>query len=173
MARKYVYSFGAGRAEGDGSMRALLGGKGAGLMEMTRIGLPVPAGFVLTTDLCRCWPAIRECEDLRRELRERIGAQIERLERVTGLGFGDPERPLLLSVRSGSAISMPGLLDTFLDVGISAEIAEGLAVHRESPWGAWDAYRRFLQFWGMGHGIERDRFDGLMRALKAEAGVHR
>jgi pyruvate,orthophosphate dikinase len=108
-----------------------------------------------------------------RDLRARIRAQIERLERETELRFGDPRRPLLLSVRSGSAISMPGVLDTFLDVGINEEIAEGLAARSGSPWGAWDAYRRFLQFWGMGHDLERNRFDALMRAVKAELGVEK
>ena len=149
----------------------LLGNKGYQIMRLARNGLPVPPGFVLTTELCRCWPAIRSCDGLRSELRARIGAQLKRLEQLSGLRFGSPRRPLLLSVRSGSTISMPGVLDTFLNVGISEKIAAGLASHSGSPWGAWDAYRRFLQFWGMGHDIERTRFDALMRRIKTEIGV--
>ena len=150
-----------------------LGNKGHLIKRLACDGLPVPPGFILTTELFRCWPAIRRCDGLVRDLRARIRAQIDRLEHETELRFGDPRRPLLLSVRSGSPISMPGMLDTFLNVGINEEIAEGLAARSGSPWGAWDAYRRFLQFWGMGHHIDRDRFDALMRAAKAELGVEK
>jgi pyruvate,orthophosphate dikinase len=148
-----------------------LGNKGYLIEQLARCGLPVPPGFILTTDLFRCWPAIRACPALASELRERVRREIARLERLTGSRFGDPRRPLLLSVRSGAAMSMPGVLDTFLNVGINREIAEGLSARSGSSWGAWDAYRRFLQFWGMGHGIPRDCFDDLMRRTKAEFGA--
>jgi pyruvate,orthophosphate dikinase len=150
-----------------------LGNKGSLIRRLARDGLPVPPGFILTTELFRCWPAIRGCDELRAELRERALAEVARLEERTGFRFGDSRRPLLLSVRSGAVVSMPGILDTFLNVGINEQIAEGLAVRSGSRWGAWDAYRRFLQFWGMGHGIPRDRFDDLMRWTKAEFGATR
>jgi pyruvate,orthophosphate dikinase len=148
-----------------------LGNKGYQIKRLAQNGLPVPPGFILTTELFRCWPAIQASQELRAEVRERIREEIARVERMTGYRFGDPARPLLLSVRSGAAMSMPGVLDTFLNVGIDEEIAEGLSRRSGSPWGAWDAYRRFLQFWGMGHGISRDRFDDLMRRTKLELGV--
>jgi pyruvate,orthophosphate dikinase len=148
-----------------------LGNKGYGIKRLARDGLPVPPGFILTTELFHGWPAVRSCRELQVDLRERLGQEIGRIERATGSRFGDPQRPLLLSVRSGAAVSMPGVLDTFLDVGINEEIAEGLSARSGSPWGAWDAYRRFLQFWGMGHGISRDLFDALMRQTKLEFGA--
>jgi pyruvate,orthophosphate dikinase len=148
-----------------------LGNKGFQLKRMAQDGLPVPNGFALTTEVFRCHPAIVACEELGREYERDIRREVERLERKVDCRFGDPERPLLLSVRSSGAISMPGVLDTFLDVGISEEIAEGLAARSGSPWGAWDAYRRFHQCWGMAHGIDRDPFDALMRDVKRGAGV--
>lgn len=157
--------------EGAAQGTVQLGNKGYLIHRLAQEGLPVPPGFILTTDLFRGWPAFQACAEMRTEVRERIRMQIARLERETGLRFADPTRPLLLSVRSGAAVSMPGILDTFLDVGINERIAEGLAGRSGSPWGAWDAYRRFLQFWGMGHGVPRDRFDELMRLTKSELGV--
>jgi pyruvate,orthophosphate dikinase len=148
-----------------------LGNKGFQLKRMAEDGLPVPNGFALTTEIFRCHPAIVACEELGLEYEQDIRREVERLERKVDCRFGDPDRPLLLSVRSSGAISMPGVLDTFLDVGISEEIAEGLATRSGSPWGAWDAYRRFHQCWGMAHGIDRDPFDALMREVKRSAGV--
>jgi pyruvate,orthophosphate dikinase len=147
-----------------------LGNKGHLVTRLAGAGLPVPAGFVLTTEVFRCRQAIRACAGLRRDLRGRLRDEITRLEGLTGSRFGEAERPLLLSVRSAAAISMPGVLDTFLNVGINREIARALA-SRSGSWGAFDAYRRFLQFWGMGHGIDRFRFDALMRSIKSELGV--
>jgi pyruvate,orthophosphate dikinase len=149
----------------------LLGNKGYQIKRMARDGLPVPPGFILTTELFRCWPAIGACGELRSTLRGHLGAEIARLEQRSPSRFGDPQHPLLLAVRSGAAVSMPGMLDTFLNVGINEEIAEGLAGRSGSSWGAWDAYRRFLQSWGMGHHIARDHFDALMRHAKEEFGV--
>jgi len=150
-----------------------LGNKGYLVKRLACDGLPVPPGFVLTTEVFRCSPAIRAWPDLRREVEGEIRRQIARLEAKTGLGLGDPARPLLLSVRSGSAISMPGMLDTFLNVGINEAIAHGFAERSGSHWGAWDAYRRFLQLWGMGHGLERDDFDQLMRESKSHFGAEK
>jgi pyruvate,orthophosphate dikinase len=148
-----------------------LGNKGYLIKRLARDGLPVPPGFVLTTEVFRCRDAILASAVLRRDIAERIRAEINRLERVTGRRLGDPERPLLVSVRSGSAISMPGILDTILNVGMNVKVTEGFAAASGSPWGAWDAYRRLLQFWGMGQGIERIRFDALMRETKEKYGV--
>lgn len=146
-----------------------LGNKGYMLTRMARLGLPVPPGFILTTDLYRSidpgQPRLPEA------IAERVRRQLADLERRAGARFGDPSRPLLLSVRGGAPVSMPGMLDTFLNVGITPEIAEGLAAVRGSAWAAWDAYRRFLQFWGMSHGIHRDRFDRLMSEAKHRHGV--
>jgi len=162
------------RIEAEGGPRdgvVSLGNKGHLIKRLAGAGLPVPEGFVLTTELFRCRQALRDCEGLRSDFRRHLRREIARLEDRTGSRFGRPEQPLLLSVRSAAAVSMPGVLDTFLNVGINAEIAEALAARSGSPWGAYDAYRRFLQFWGMGHGIDRSRFDALMRQVKSELGA--
>ncbi|MFQ5416223.1 MAG: PEP/pyruvate-binding domain-containing protein [Myxococcota bacterium] len=148
-----------------------MGNKGYAIKRLAHDGLPVPDGFILTTEVFRSHEAIRRCEELRREVHDQIRRKIERLESRCDAKFADPDNPLLLSVRSGAAISMPGILDTFLNVGISVEVAEGFARRSGSPWAAWDAYRRFVQGWGMGHGISRDGFDALMRAAKQEVGI--
>lgn len=150
-----------------------LGNKGYMINYLSRAGFPVPPGFILTTELSRCHEAVVGYEPLRWEINERVSEQVAWLERRTGRRLGDPQNPLLLSVRSGAAVSMPGMLDTFLNVGLDAEIAEGLARREKSPWGAWDAYRRFLQLWGMTHGIPRDTYDALMVEAKHAAGVEK
>ena len=143
-----------------------LGNKGFMLRRLTDLGFQVPGGFVLTTALHRPGrPPLRD--ELAPHLRERL----RHLEATTGLRFGDPARPLLLSVRSGAPISMPGMLDSYLNVGINEGIAEGVAALRGSAWTAWDAYRRFLQFWGMGHGMARDSFSELIGEAKRRDGV--
>jgi pyruvate,orthophosphate dikinase len=149
-----------------------LGRKGYMLQELVRLGMSVPDGFVLTTDL---YPHRREISaggHRREHLERRLHEQIVRLERAGTARFGDPARPLLLSVRGGAPISMPGMLTTFLNVGITPQIAEGLAATR-GAWAAWDAYRRFVQFWGMSHGLSRDLFDHAMRDAKRRIGVAR
>jgi pyruvate,orthophosphate dikinase len=150
-----------------------LGNKGYMIKRLAHEKIRVPHGFILTTEVFRCRDAIVASEELQREVNEQVRAQIARLERLTGSRFGDPKKPLLLSVRSGAAMSMPGVLETFLDVGINEAVAEGFAVRSGSGWGAWDAYRRFLQFWGMGHGVDRDLFDALMREAKLRYGVEK
>jgi pyruvate,orthophosphate dikinase len=157
------------KTSGEGNI--LLGYKGYMLKELACQGFPVPPGFILTTEAYRCRSAILDFAELQHENVERIRKQIAKLERLTGSRFGDPVNPLLLSVRSSAAISMPGMLDTFLNVGMNPEIAAGFAAKTDRPWAAWDAYRRFLQFWGMSFGINRDLFDGLMGEAKQKHSV--
>ncbi len=162
---KYVYAFGAGVAEGDGSKKELLGGKGAGLAEMTKIGLPVPAGFTITTEVCdlyykngRKWPA---------GLDEEMAKHLKRLEKVTGKKLGDPKDPLLVSVRSGAAVSMPGMMETILNLGLTDASVEGLAKKTGNRRFAMDAYRRFIMMYGStAMGIERAEFDEAFGEIK-------
>ena len=152
--------------DGDRSNGLLaLGNKGFMLTKLADHGFPVPHGFIVTAALSRMGTSgLRDAE--LQSLRHRIREEVSVLENEVGARFGDAERPLLLSVRSGAPISMPGMLDSFLNVGINAQIVEGLAATSGSPWAAWDSYRRFLQFWGMSHGLERDLFDDLMSRAK-------
>jgi pyruvate,orthophosphate dikinase len=150
-----------------------LGNKGYMIKRMASAGLPVPPGFIVTTEVFRCRDALAASDELHRELIGRLEQEVARIGQQSGSRFGDPRRPLLLSVRSGSAISMPGVLDTILNVGMNEAVAEGFAVRSGSPWAAWDSYRRFLQLWGMGHGVKRDHFDTLMRDTKREFGVEK
>src|SRR5882672_7868270 len=142
----YVYYFGDGHADGRGNMKPLLGGKGANLHEMTRIGLPVPPGFTITTEVCsyfydhnRSYPA---------QLEAQVAAAMAKVENSTGKRFGDQERPLLVSVRSGARDSMPGMMDTILNLGMNDEIVEIVAKKASHQRFAWDSYRRFLQMYG-------------------------
>ncbi|TDI17412.1 MAG: hypothetical protein E2P05_02295 [Acidobacteria bacterium] len=157
------------KTSGEGNI--LLGYKGYMLKELACQGFPIPPGFILTTEAYRCRSAVLDFAELQHENVERIRKQIAKLERLTGSRFGDLANPLLLSVRSSAAISMPGMLDTFLNVGMNPEIAAGFAAKMDRPWAAWDAYRRFLQFWGMSFGINRDLFDGLMGEAKQKYSV--
>jgi pyruvate,orthophosphate dikinase len=155
----------------DGAMN--LGNKGMMLKRLAGYGLPVPHGFILTGEIFRCRPAFEDCPELADDFEARLRQRLGRIERLTDSRFGDPRRPLLLSVRSSSAISMPGVLDTFLNVGINAEIVEGVARRSGSDWAAWDAYRRFLQLWGMGFGLDRVLFDVLIRDTKQRYGAEK
>ena len=144
--RRWIYFFGDGEAEGDGSMKTLLGGKGAGLAEMTRLGLPVPPGFTVTTQACswffehdKVWP-----DGLRAEVVEAVN----RLSKETGKEFGSPDNPLLVSVRSGAAVSMPGMMDTVLNLGLNDTTVVALAEQSGNARFAWDSYRRFVQMFG-------------------------
>src|SRR5256885_8370820 len=119
MATKYVYFFGAGKADGQGSMKDLLGGKGAGLAGMTHAGIPVPAGFTITTDVCRYYYANKQ--KLPKELDGQQRAAMDKLQKTMKKGFGDPKNPLLVSVRSGAKFSMPGMMDTILNLGINEQ----------------------------------------------------
>jgi len=142
---KYVYFFGAGKAEGDGEMRDLLGGKGAGLAEMTRIGLPVPAGFTITTEACDYF--YKHNKKYPSELRGEVEKNLKRLEKTVGKKLGDSKDPLLVSVRSGSARSMPGMMETILNLGLNSKSVEALAKLTSNERFAYDAYRRFVQMY--------------------------
>ena len=144
--KKYVFSFGAGRAEGSGSMKALLGGKGAGLAEMTNIGLPVPAGFTLTTEVCDLY--YKNDKKYPEGLREEVAQHLARLEKTVGKVLGDPTDPLLVSVRSGAPVSMPGMMETILNLGLNDKSVEGLAKKTGNRRFALDAYRRFIMMYG-------------------------
>src|SRR5881409_3973456 len=137
--RRYVYYFGDGHADGSGSMKPLLGGKGANLHEMTRIGLPVPPGFTITTELCTYYYANKKTYP--KILKEQVKAALARLEEVTVKKFGDRQDPLLVSVRSGARESMPGMMDTILNLGLNDETVLALAAATKNERFAWDCYR--------------------------------
>ena len=170
MGKKYVYFFGAGKAEGTGKMKDILGGKGAGLAEMTNIGLPVPAGFTISAEVCDYY--YKNNRTYPEGLMEEVEANLKRLEEVTGKKFGDPSNPLLVSVRSGAAVSMPGMMDTILNLGINDEVVEGIAKLTNNPRFAYDAYRRFIQMFGdVVLGINKNEFEAVLEEKKKERGV--
>src|SRR5215216_3349091 len=163
---RYVYDFDE-PAEGG---RDLLGGKGIGLAEMTQLGVPVPAGFTITTDACRAYMA--SGGELPDGLEEEIDEHLARLEETTGKRFGDPDDPLLVSVRSGAAVSMPGMMDTILNVGLNDEATEGLARRTGNERFARDSYRRLIQMYGeIVDGIDAHRFEQALIDLKRERGA--
>jgi pyruvate,orthophosphate dikinase len=162
---KYVYFFGAGKAEGHGEMKDLLGGKGAGLAEMTRIGLPVPAGFTITTVACdHFFKHGRKCPG---GLAGEVKANLARLEHATGKKLGDAKNPLLVSVRSGSARSMPGMMETILNLGLNSQSVEALARNTKNDRFAWDAYRRFVQMYSsVVIGLPKEELEVRLRAMR-------
>ncbi|UYP00891.1 pyruvate, phosphate dikinase [Oceanotoga sp. DSM 15011] len=170
MAKKYVYSWGDGKAEGSGKLKDLLGGKGANLAEMSRLGVPVPPGFTITTEMCRFyWENGQKLPEI---LKEEAGIALKNLEKLSGKKFGDANNPLLVSVRSGAAISMPGMMDTILNLGLNDEVADGLAKLTNNPRFAWDSYRRFMQMLGdVALGIEHEKFEEKLNEIKAKKGV--
>jgi pyruvate,orthophosphate dikinase len=164
-AQKYVYYFGRGRAEGRGDNKALLGGKGAGLAEMTNLGIPVPPGFTITTEACVKFFARKSHHP--DGMWEQVLANLEKLEREIGKRFGDPADPLLVSVRSGARASMPGMMDTVLNLGLNDATVEGLAVLTGNRRFAYDAYRRFLNMFGsVVMGVKRERFEAALEEKK-------
>jgi pyruvate,orthophosphate dikinase len=167
---KWVYNFGAGHNEGRAEMRNLLGGKGANLAEMASIGLPVPPGFTITTDLCTAFykNGSRYPADLDAQVRDAL----TRVEQAVGLTFGDPEKPLLVSVRSGARVSMPGMMDTVLNLGLNDETVRGLVKASGDERFAWDSYRRFIQMFGsVVLGVDHHRFEEIIEQAKIDAGV--
>ncbi|MDQ3555212.1 MAG: pyruvate, phosphate dikinase, partial [Gemmatimonadota bacterium] len=169
MADQYVFFFGGGEAEGDARMKALLGGKGANLAEMTRIGVPVPPGFTVTTEVCRRFSETGAYPD---GVREQVEANLRRTEEATGRSFGGSERPLLVSVRSGGAVSMPGMMDTILNLGLNDRTVQTLAREAGDARFAWDSYRRFVQMYGnVVLGVRNERFEELLEEQKREEGV--
>ena len=163
--KKYIYAF----EEGDGKNKILMGGKGAGLCEMTQIGLNVPPGFTVTTEACL---AYLESNKLPDGLMDDLKAHMAALENKTGKGFGSAKNPLLVSVRSGSAISMPGMMDTILNLGLNESSLQGLIKQTANPRFGYDAYRRFIQLFGkIALGIDDEHFDQKMVALKRKHGA--
>ena len=172
MATKYVYFFGNGDADGDESMRAELGGKGANLAQMAKapLSLPVPPGFTITTDVCQ------EFYKLNRNYPEGLSEQVDeylgKLEAAMGKKLGDENDPLLVSVRSGAAISMPGMMDTILNLGLNDKAVIGLANKTGNERFAWDAYRRFIQMYGdVAMGVDHDKFEAIIDEVKAIRGI--
>ena len=172
MAKKLVYFFGNGDADGDESMRAELGGKGANLAQMAKapLSLPVPPGFTITTDVCQ------EYYKLGRKYPADLEAQVDKflakLEKAMGKKLGDENDPLLVSVRSGAAISMPGMMDTILNLGLNDKAVEGLAKKTGNEKFAYDAYRRFIQMYGdVAMGVDHDKFEAILESVKNKAGV--
>ncbi len=168
--KRYIYAFGAGRGEGDATMRDLLGGKGAGLAEMTNAGLPVPPGFTITTEACNDYFAAGQ--QLPEGLWEDVLAAVKAVEQETGKGFGDVDDPLLVSVRSGARFSMPGMMDTVLNLGLNEETLQGLVTLTGNERFGWDAYRRFIQMFGrIVLGVSAERFDHVFDEAKRERGM--
>jgi len=168
--KKWVYFFGAGKAEGDGSWRDLLGGKGAGLAEMTRIGLPVPAGFTISTEACDYF--YKHDKQFPGELKRQVADNVTRLERAAKKKLGDPRNPLLVSVRSGSARSMPGMMETILNLGLNDRSVAGLAAVTKNERFAYDAYRRFVQMYStVVMGLSKEDLEQRLRAMKQRVGV--
>ena len=168
--QKHVYVFGAGEAEGNRKMKKLLGGKGANLAEMSAIGLPVPAGITISTESCRYY---EENEGKWPEgLREQIRSGVKHIELIMGMKLGDLHHPLLLSVRSGAALSMPGMMDTVLNLGLNDDTVAGLASHTANERFAFDSYRRFIDMFGnVVMGIPHDKFEVAIENLKKSRGV--
>ena len=156
--------------EGDGSNKKLLGGKGAGLCTMAQLGLPVPPGFVITTEVCRRY--YESGGKLPGELMGEVGAAMQKLEKLTGKHFGDPNNPLLVSIRSGSMLSMPGMMDTILNLGLNDESVEGLANRTKNERFAYDAYRRFIQMFGkIVLGVDGKKFEEVFDEYKRKVGA--
>ena len=175
MAKKYVYIFGANKTEGDATQRNLLGGKGANLAEMSSLGLPVPAGFTLTTEVCTYY--YDHGKKYPTQLKKQVDEAIKAVEKSMGAKFGDSKNPLLLSVRSGARVSMPGMMETVLNLGLNDEIVEGLIAKSGDERFCYDVYRRFVQMYGdvvMGLRPEEreiDPFEALLEEKKEARGV--
>jgi pyruvate,orthophosphate dikinase len=167
---KRVYFFGAGKAEGSVEMKQLLGGKGANLADMTNMGLPVPPGFTITTQTCADYNNLGQ--KLPRGTMDEVKVNLAKVEKATGKKFGDPKNPLLVAVRSGAAISMPGMMDTVLNIGLNDEVVEGLARLTNNERFAYDSYRRLINMYGdTVMGVPHDEFEHELSAVKREAGV--
>ena len=167
MAKKYCYLF----TEGNAGMRELLGGKGANLAEMTNIGLPVPQGFTISTEACTQY--YEDGRKINPEIQAEIMEYIDKMEKICGKKFGDKENPLLVSVRSGARASMPGMMDTILNLGLNEDVVESLAAKSGNPRWAWDCYRRFIQmFSDVVMEVGKKYFEKLIDKMKEEKGVH-
>ena len=166
MAHKYVYLF----SEGDATMRNLLGGKGANLAEMTKLGLPVPQGFTISTEACTQY--YEDGRKINDEIQAQIMEYIEKMEEITGKKFGDHENPLLVSVRSGARASMPGMMDTILNLGLNEDVVEVMSKKSNNPRWAWDCYRRFIQMYSdVVMEVGKKYFEQLIDQMKEKKGV--
>jgi pyruvate,orthophosphate dikinase len=167
---KYVYNFGAGTADGDGKMKEVLGGKGAGLAEMSRAGVPVPPGFTIVTQVCNLY--FDNGNQCPQEVEDQMEDALKVLEERMGAKLGDPENPLLVSVRSGAKFSMPGMMNTILNLGLNDETTEGLVKKTSNPRFAYDCYRRFIQMFGeVAMSIDMEHFDHVFDEQKKKAKV--
>jgi pyruvate,orthophosphate dikinase len=167
---QWVYSFGAGHNEGRADMRNLLGGKGANLAEMASIGLPVPPGFTITTEVCTYY--YDHGQSYPQELQDQVATALARIEASVGAKFGDTAKPLLVSVRSGARVSMPGMMDTVLNLGLNDATVDGLAAASGDARFAWDSYRRFIQMFGsVVLGVDHHRFEEIIETAKMDRGV--
>ena len=163
---KWVYMF----TEGNATMRNLLGGKGANLAEMTSLGLPVPQGFTITTEACTQY--YEDGRTINDEIMEQIMEAIDKMEEITGKKFGDTENPLLVSVRSGARASMPGMMDTILNLGLNETVVNVIAEKSGNPRWAWDCYRRFIQMYSdVVMEVGKKYFEELIDKMKADRGV--
>jgi pyruvate,orthophosphate dikinase len=166
--KKYVYAFGGGKADGDGKMKDILGGKGAGLAEMSRAGIPVPPGFTISTEVCNIY--FQNQNNIPAEIEQEGAKALVHLEEQMGKKLGDPANPLLLSVRSGAKFSMPGMMNTILNLGLNDETVEGLAAASANPRFAYDCYRRFIQMFGeVALDIDMKKFDHIFEERKKKA----
>src|SRR5213596_1293059 len=170
-AKKYVYFFGNGKADGNRNMKDLLGGKGSGLAEMTNAGLPVPPGFTVSTAACNLF--VERGGSLPEAIHQEIGRALERLEGLMGKKLGAAQDPLLVSVRSGAKFSMPGMMDTILNLGLNDETVEGLKARTKNGRFAYDSYRRFIQMFGnVVLEIPKEAFEHRFEEVKKELGAH-
>src|SRR5437667_2896267 len=169
-ARKYVYFFGSGKADGSRNMKDLLGGKGAGLAEMTNAGLPVPPGFTISTEVCNIY--YKEKARIPAAIDREIGEHLKKLEKAADAKLGSTDNPLLVSVRSGAKFSMPGMMDTILNLGLTEQAVQTLAAQTNDPRFAWDAYRRLVQMFGkvVLH-VDSARFDAIIEEIRHQQGV--
>ncbi len=166
MAKKWVYLFEEGKAD----MRELLGGKGANLAEMTNLGLPVPQGFTITTEACTQY--YEDGRQINDEIMAQVNEYVEKLQEITGKKFGDKENPLLVSVRSGARASMPGMMDTILNLGLNEDVVAVLAEKSQNPRWAWDCYRRFIQMYSdVVMEVGKKYFEQLIDKMKSRKGV--
>jgi len=176
MSEKYVYKFGGGTADGTADMKNLLGGKGANLAEMARLGIPVPTGFTITTKMCTVY--YKMDRNYPPELKEQVKEGLKHIEKVMGKKFNDAQNPLLLSVRSGARVSMPGMMDTVLNIGLNDETVKGLVEASGNERFAYDSYRRFVQMYGdvvldmkPEKKEEEDPFEVIIEAKKEQVGA--
>ncbi len=166
MSKKFVYMF----KEGNGKMRELLGGKGANLAEMTNLGLPVPQGFTISTEACTQY--YEDGKQINKDIQAEIMENIDKLEKLVGKKFGDKKNPLLVSVRSGARASMPGMMDTILNLGLNEEVVEVIAEKSGNPRWAWDCYRRFIQMYSdVVMEVGKKYFEQLIDKMKEKKGV--